>query len=84
MLLKPISVIRKISVGTDFKNSMVYMRGQKIFNDEFEISLIEQDTITGNILIYITNAVKDTLIWKEFTNTTPIGIEYFIEYERNT
>lgn len=80
MIQKPISVIRKISVGADYKNSMVYLRGQKTFGD-YVIGLIEQ-TDNGNILVYIVNTNQDVLLWKEFSVNLPIVIEFYIEYEK--
>lgn len=80
---KPNSIIRKIAVGIDYKNSMTYIRGQKVLNNEYEISLIEQDKGNENINVYITNEKNESLIWKEFSKTMPISIEFYIDYEKS-
>ena len=81
MLPKIDSVIRKISVGADYKNSMVYCRGQKLFNGEYEICSIEKNEINGNIIILIASKSRAVLLWKEFSVNMPISIEFYIDYE---
>lgn len=78
---KPTSVIRKISVGLEYKTGMTYMTGQKILNDKYSIILIQREDVSGNIVVYIQNEEKEVLLWKEFTPQVPINIEYYIEYE---
>jgi hypothetical protein len=73
--------IRKISVGTDYKNgAMHYLVGQKILGDSNEIHLIKRRNDTGAILIYIINKKEEVVLWKEFTFTTPIAIEFNIDF----
>ena len=73
--------IRKISVGPDYKNgAMHYIVGQKIFGDTNEIQLIKYNPDTQSILIYIINKKGEVLLWKEFTSTVPISIEFNIDY----
>lgn len=73
--------IRKISVGPDYKNgAMHYIVGQKILNDTNEIHLIKFDSERSSIKIYIINDKEEVVLWKEFTNSVPISIEYNINY----
>jgi hypothetical protein len=73
--------IRKISVGPDYKNgAMHYIVGQKILNDTNEIHLIKFDSERSSIKIYIINDKQEVVLWKEFTNSVPISIEYNINY----
>jgi hypothetical protein len=73
--------IRKISIGPDYKGgAMHYIVGQKILNDTNEIHLIKLEDSTQSIKIYIINEANEILLWKEFTHTIPISIEYNIFY----
>ena len=73
--------IRKISVGPDYKGgAMHYLVGQKILNDTNEIHVIKLEDSTQSIKIYIINEANEILLWKEFTHTIPISIEYNIFY----
>jgi hypothetical protein len=72
--------IRKISVGPDYKSgAMHYIVGQSILNDEYNIHLIRQDLEEGSIKIWIEKNME-VFLWKEFTNTMPISIEYNINF----
>ena len=73
--------IRKISIGPDYKSAaMHYIVGQKILGDSNEIHLIRRNVETGNVLIYIINEKEEVVLWKEFTSTMPISIEFNINY----
>lgn len=73
--------IRKISVGPDYKGSaMHYIVGQKVLNDTNEIHLIKCSDKNGNVLIYIINVRQEVVLWKEFSYTMPISIEYNINF----
>ena len=73
--------IRKISIGPDSKGgAMHYIVGQKILNDTNEIHIIKLEDSTQSIKIYIINEANEILLWKEFTHTIPISIEYNIFY----
>ncbi len=73
--------IRKISIGPDYKGgAMHYIVGQKILNDTNEIHLIKLEDSTQSIKIYIINEANEIILWKEFTHTIPISIEYNIFY----
>jgi hypothetical protein len=70
--------IRKISVGADYKNSMNYIVGQKCLEDHHINCIQKSDNET--IKIWIMNEKQEVLLWKEFTQTIPISIEYNINF----
>ncbi len=71
--------IRKISIGPDYKGgAMHYIVGQKVLGDTNEIHLIKLDSKKQSIKIYIINEKAEVVLWKEFTSTIPISIEYNI------
>ena len=73
--------IRKISIGPDYKSgAMHYIVGQKILGDSNEIYLIKYDESTSSILIYIINEKKEVVLWKQFSSTIPISIEFNINF----
>jgi hypothetical protein len=73
--------IRKISIGPDYKGgAMHYIVGQKVLGDTYEIYLIKLEDFTQSIKIFIINESNEILLWKEFTQTIPISIEYNIFY----
>jgi hypothetical protein len=71
--------IRKISIGSDYKNAMHYVVGQKVLGDTNEIHLIKIDK-SGSIRIYIINKKQEVVLWKEFNDTIPISIEFNIDF----
>ena len=72
--------IRKISVGPDYKSgAMHYIVGQKVLNDSYTIHLIKYDSEKQSFKIYIQD--KEVIVlWKEFTSTVPVSIEYNINF----
>jgi hypothetical protein len=71
--------IRKISIGPDYKGgAMHYLVGQKILGDSNEIHLIRVNSEKQSVQIYIINEKSEIVLWKEFTSTIPISIEYNI------
>lgn len=73
--------IRKISIGADYKsNAMHYIVGQKVLGDTNEIHLIKFDNKLNSFKIYIINAKKEVVLWKEFNSQIPISIEYNINF----
>jgi hypothetical protein len=71
--------IRKISIGPDYKGgAMHYIVGQKVLGDTNEIELIKVNSDKQSIQIFIINEKKEVVLWKEFTSTIPISIEYNI------
>lgn len=73
--------IRKISIGPDYKGgAMHYLVGQKVLGDTSEIHLIKIDNKKNSIKIYIINMNKEVMLWKEFTSSIPVSIEYNINF----
>jgi hypothetical protein len=73
--------IRKIAIGPDYKGgAMHYIVGQKVLNDTNEIHLIKYDERRQSIKIYIINPKNEVVLWKEFSSTIPVSIEYNINY----
>tara|TARA_R110000796_G_scaffold13008_1_gene42575 strand:+ start:512 stop:730 length:219 start_codon:yes stop_codon:yes gene_type:complete len=69
-------VIRKISIGTDYKSSMNYIVGQNALNNTHTIfDIIEGDE---SIAIWIANQKQEVVRWKKISKTTPHTIEYNI------
>jgi hypothetical protein len=72
--------IRKISIGPDYKSgAMHYIVGQKVLGDSNEIHLIKINN-KKDVLIYIINQKEEVVLWKEFSPTVPISIEYNINF----
>jgi len=72
--------IRKISIGPDYKSgAMHYIVGQKVLGSSYTIHLIKMDISTMYIKIWIEKD-DEILLWKEFTDTVPISIEYNINF----
>lgn len=72
--------IRKISIGPDYKNgAMHYIVGQRILNETYEIYLIKHDSY-NNLCVYIINKKSEVVLWKQFSSTMPISIEFNIDY----
>ena len=71
------SLIRKISIGRDYKNdAMHYSVGQEVYGGHTIDSIIEED---NRYSIYITK--KDEILpWKDFNKNMAIAIEYNLEY----
>lgn len=73
--------IRKISIGPDYKGSaMHYICGQEVLGGSNVIHLIRYDAAKASVKIYIINKKEEVVLWKEFTHTMPIAIEYNINY----
>jgi len=72
--------IRKISVGPDYKSGAIhYIVGQEVLNGKYFIHLIQQDTSSSSIKIWIQK--KDEIVlWKEFNSWVPVSIEYNINF----
>ena len=73
--------IRKISIGPDYKSgAMHYIVGQEILNGTHTIHLIMYDYEMDSIKIWIEGQNQEILLWKEFTSTMPVSIEYNINF----
>jgi len=72
-------VIRKISIGSDYKNdAMHYSVGQQVYGGH-NISDILFDDEDNSYNIYISKN-NEVLPWKKFNSNMAISIEYDLEY----
>lgn len=71
-------VIRKISIGSDYKNSMNYVVGQKVISDQYSIHEIRQ--LAEGIEVWVISLENEILKWKAFNSTMPVSIEYNINF----
>ena len=73
------NVIRKISIGSDYKNdAMHYSVGQPVYGGH-EISDILFNEKDNSYNIYIQKE-KETLPWKKFNSNMAISVEYDLQY----
>ena len=71
--------IRKISIGSDYKNeAMHYAIGQQVYGGH-EISHILFKASDNSYNIYIKKK-NEILAWKKFNSNMAISIEYDLEY----
>lgn len=70
-------LIRKISIGKDYKNdAMHYTVGQEVYGGHIIENIIEEDT---KYTIYISK--DDTIMpWKDFNKNMSISVEYNISW----
>jgi hypothetical protein len=73
------SVVRKISIGSDYKNdAMHYAVGQQVYGGHI-ISAILYSEDDSSYSIYIKK--KDEVMpWKKFNSNMAISVEYDLEY----
>ncbi|HJO96288.1 MAG TPA: hypothetical protein QF753_23080 [Victivallales bacterium] len=72
-------VIRKISIGSDYKNdAMHYSVGQQVYGGH-NISDILFNDEDNSYNIYISKN-NEVLPWKKFNSNMAISIEYDLEY----
>ncbi len=73
------SNIRKISIGSDYKNdAMHYAIGQQVYGGHMISNIIFQEKDNSyNIYIEKDNEV---LPWKKFNSNMAISVEYNLEY----
>ena len=70
-------VVRKISIGRDYKNdAMHYSVGQDVYGGHTIVNIIEED---NKYSIYIQKG-KEILPWKEFNKNMAIAVEFDLEY----
>ena len=73
------NVIRKISIGADYKNeAMHYSDNQKVYGGH-EISNILFEESDNSYNIYITKN-NENMPWKKFNSNMDISVEYDLEY----
>lgn len=74
------ALIRKVSIGPDYKNAMHFQVGQTVIKGEASISNILLNPMSGHISIYISS--KDEVhLWKSLNSSVPVVIEYDIDIE---
>jgi len=72
-------VIRKISIGSDYKNdAMHYSVGQEVYGGHHISDILFTDN-DNSYNIYITKH-NEILPWKKFNSNMAISIEYDLEY----
>ena len=73
------SKIRKISIGSDYKNdAMHYSLGQEVYGGHIiNDILFEQDDNSYNIFIIKNNEV---LPWKKFNSNMAVSVKYDLNY----
>ena len=70
-------LIRKISVGRDYKNdAMHYSVGQEFYGGHTICDIVEDDT---KYSIYIRKN-EEVLPWKDFNKNMAVSVEYNLEY----
>ena len=73
------SVIRKISIGADYKNeAMHYSVGQQVYGGHTICDIITNDK-DGEYMIYIKKN-DEVLPWKKFNSNMAIAVEFDLEY----
>ena len=71
--------IRKISIGSDYKNeAMHYSVGQEVYGGHVICDIISKET-DGEYLIYIKKN-KEVLPWKKFNKNMAIAVEFDLSY----
>jgi len=73
------SIIRKISIGSDYKNdAMHYSIGQEVYGGH-TICDILNDEKKGEYSIFIKKN-KEVLPWKKFNSNMAIAVEFDLKY----
>jgi hypothetical protein len=70
-------LIRKISVGPNYKEAMHYIVGAQCLRESYIISDIK-NTSAGVYEIWISNEDEEFQLWKEISGM-PVSIEYHVE-----
>ena len=75
--LKKMSLVRKISIGKDYKNdAMHYAVGQEVYGGHIIDNIIEEE---DKYSIYIKKN-NEVLPWKDFNKNIAISVEYNLDY----
>ena len=73
------NIIRKISIGSDYKNeAMHYAVGQQVYGGHTISDILFQDR-DDSYNIYIKKR-DEILPWKKFNSNMAISVEYDLEY----
>ena len=70
-------VIRKISIGKDYKNdAMHYSIGQEVYGGHTIVNIIEENE---KYSIYIQKQ-DNVMLWKDFNKNMAVSVEYDLNY----
>ena len=70
-------LIRKIRIGSDYKNeAMHYAVGQEVYGGHKISDILEED---GSYKIFITKN-SEVLPWKHFNSNMAVSVEYNLDY----
>ena len=70
-------VIRKISVGKDYKNdAMHYSVGQEVYGGHTIVNILEEE---DKYSIYIQKS-DEVMPWKDFNKNMAVSVEYDLKY----
>ena len=72
-------LIRKISIGVNYKNdSMHYSVGQRVYDDHEIVDIVENEK--GDVILFI---IKDDIVkrWKKFNSNMAISVEYNLDFD---
>ena len=73
------NIIRKISIGSDYKNdAMHYSVGQEVYGGHTICDIIS-DELEGEYSIFIQKN-NEVLPWKKFNSNMAISVEYDLQY----
>ncbi len=70
-------LIRKLSVGPDYKNSMHFVVGQEVLDKSFVIDYIKE---THNGVEIWIKKENELVLWKSFNNQVPMVLEFNISF----
>lgn len=69
--------IRKISIGSDYKNAMHYIVGQSVINGMYDIDTI---MVSGDRYEVWISSSDGVVLWKSFNASMPVTVEYNINF----
>lgn len=70
-------IIRKISVGPDYMNSMHFIVGLPVMDKTYKIETIVVDGSGYHVWV---KKVDEVILWKSFNLNMPISVEYNIDF----
>tara|TARA_S200002703_G_scaffold126966_1_gene113557 strand:- start:245 stop:472 length:228 start_codon:yes stop_codon:yes gene_type:complete len=72
-------VIRKISIGSDYKNdAMHYSTGQEVYGGHVISDIIFENKDSSYNIFIIKN--EEVLPWKKFNSNMAVSVEYDLKY----
>jgi len=72
-------IIRKISIGSDYKSgAMHYVVGQKVLGGSHSVHLISK--VNNGYQIWVEKG-KEIVLWKEVSSEMPVSVEYDVNFE---